>query len=97
MLRSRYRLLGRQTWVAKKSLSNEGLRLPKSNKNQKKKSLLHLQKNISAPSELIQHEYLARIESLLVAVGTTVDRIERLASRIDVQTRKQDGKRRSEL
>ena len=37
---------------------------------------------------------LARIESLLVALGTRVERIERLASRIDVQTRKQDGKRR---
>jgi hypothetical protein len=27
---------------------------------------------------------------LLVAIGTTVDRMERLASRIDVQTRKLD-------
>jgi hypothetical protein len=34
---------------------------------------------------------------LLVALGTRVDRIEQLASRIDFQTRKQDGKRRSEL
>jgi hypothetical protein len=36
---------------------------------------------------------LARIESLLVAIGTRVDHIERLASRIDAQTRKQIEKR----
>ena len=30
-------------------------------------------------------------------LGKEVDRIEQLASRIDFQTRKQDGKRRSEL
>jgi hypothetical protein len=49
------------------------------------------------PLLLTTDDRLARIESLLVAVGTTVDRIERLASRIEVQTRKQEGKRRSEL
>jgi hypothetical protein len=51
----------------------------------------------SPPLLLTTDDRLARIESLLVVVATTVDRIERLASRIDVQTRKQDGKRRSEL
>ena len=49
------------------------------------------------PLLLTTDQRLARIESLLVAVATTVDRIERLASRIDHQTRKQDGKRRNEL
>jgi hypothetical protein len=47
----------------------------------------------SPPLLMSTDDRLARIESLLVALGTGVDRIERLASRIEVQTRKQDGKR----
>jgi|RhiMetdeSRZDD1v2_1073273.scaffolds.fasta_scaffold50631_10 hypothetical protein len=58
-----------------------------------------MEKNMPSPPPLLltTDDRVARIESLLVALGTRVDRIERLASRIDVQTRKQDGKRRSEL
>jgi hypothetical protein len=54
---------------------------------------------MSSPPPLLlsTDDRLARIESPLVAIGTRVDRIERLASRIDAQARKQDGKRRSEL
>jgi hypothetical protein len=50
---------------------------------------------MSSPPPLLlsTDDWLARIESLFVAIGTTVDRIERLASRIDAQTRKADGKK----
>ena len=48
------------------------------------------------PLLLTTDDRLARIESLLVALGTRVDRIEQLALRIEFQTRKQEGKR-SEL
>jgi hypothetical protein len=45
------------------------------------------------PLLLTTDDRLARIESLLGNIGTRVDHIERLALRIDMQTRKQEPKK----
>ena len=46
------------------------------------------------PLLLTLDDRLARIESLLVTMGTRLDRLERLAMRIDHQTQKPEAQRR---